>query len=73
MIETVRIDVLDKDGVLFSLDFNTVEWADLLLFVQNGFTWHFESNWLNGIKQGIDAIKSGYYNNEHFVVKAYLV
>ncbi len=73
-MKTVKIDCSSIDGQLwFSLYFTTVEWADLLQFVENGLKWPRSSEWLDGIKKGIMCLTSGYFDNKYFVVCASIV
>lgn len=67
-MKTVTIDCFEAEGdyPLFSLHFTTIEWKDLLQFVENGLEWHYHSEWLEGIKVGIESIKSGYFDSKTF-------
>lgn len=71
-MKTVKIECFDgkEDYPLFSVCFTTIEYVDLLQFVENGMEWPYRSKWLEGIKQGIESIKSGYFDNESFTLKA---
>ena len=72
MRKIVVIEATDHDGFLFSLEINTVEYADLLKFVDQDMTWQWYSEWLDGIKQAIDQLKSGYNMKNNIKIKAYL-
>ena len=71
-MKTVKIEAFDpeREYAIFSLHFTTIEWVDLKKFVDNGLEWPHNSNWLQGIKQGIESIKSGYFDGESFTLKA---
>ena len=71
-MKTVKIDFfhVEHEYIIFSLSFTTMEWEDLLQFIENGMQWHYHSKWLEGIKEGIESVKSGYFDSDKFILKA---
>lgn len=74
-MKTVKIDCFCpvQGRIVFSLHFNTIEWVDLLCFVENDLVWPYTSPWLEGIKLAIESIKKGYFDNDSFILKTSIV
>lgn len=72
MRKIVNINCFDTsrpDEPLFTITIRTVEYVDLIAFIERGLTDFGKSKWLAGIQNAVISIRSGYFIDGEFVVK----